>query len=286
MRERGNKAAQLSIVSDRIAELCKAALAGAETRDFFDALLRASGTPGPRPNLDLARAAGAELARGGGAGQAIVKELLGRKEPYLVRVGLMALAARASVPGDRSGAFEALHDRADAASKEARDAVIDALTSVIVARGDEVIPAFSRMTDGFLHAYVALEALTARPALDRLTDANELLARLGETFELADLSSRSAERAQGVRLVREGLADQIARIAARFPEALAWIEERLTYERPETREVMSQTLAALRKRSVGDAEIARLLQIFESHGPKPRDPTRLIKGMRRRGRLR
>ena len=183
--------------------------------------MRASGTPGPRPNLDLARAVGAELARAGTTGAEVTKELLAQKEPYLVRVGLMALAARASDPRDRSGAFETLHDHADAPAKEARDAVITALTAVVVARGDEVVPSLARMTDGFLHAYVALEALTARTALDRISQPEELLARLGETFDLADDSSRSDKRAQGVRLVREGLPDQIARVGRGAPDARA-----------------------------------------------------------------
>jgi hypothetical protein len=276
----------VTIQNERIAKLMQATLAGGDSRDLLDALIRASGTPGPRPNLELARAAGAEIARAGKGGLALADELLEHKNPYLVRVGLMALAARAADPRDKTGAFEALHDRADESEKEARDAVIDALVSVVALRGDDVVPAFARMTDGFLHAFVALEALTARPALDKISGADELLARLTEAFDLADESSRAAERAQGVRLLRQGLADQIARIAVRFPAAITWVEERLTYERPETREVMKNALAALRKRSLGDAEFARLTATFEAHAPKPRDPSRIVKGTRRRGRIR
>ncbi len=277
---------QLTILSEGIEKLCAAALAGSPPRDFFDALLRASGTPGPRPNVDLARAVGAAIANAGANGDALTKELLARRETYLLRVGLMALAARAARPSDRTRALEALHDLADAPVKETRDAVIDALASVVAAQGDEVLPKLQAMTDGFLHAFVALEAITARPSLDRLKNADEVLLRIGEAFDLADESSRAAERAQGVRLLREGLADQIARVAGRFPETLAWIEERLARTRPETREVMNQTLVALRKRSIGDAESARLRGLFDSHAPKPRDPSRIVKGMRRRGKLR
>jgi hypothetical protein len=282
----GTSRAPITIQNERIAKLLQSVLEGADSRDFFDALIRVSGTPGPRPNLELARAAGAEIARAGKAGLALTEELLENKNGYLVRVGLMALAERASDPRDKTGAFETLHDRADEIEKESRDAVIDALASVVVGRGDDVLPQFASMTDGFLHAFVALEALTVRTSLDRISHADELLARLSEAFDLADQSSRAAERAQGVRLLRQSLPDQIARIALRFPEAIAWVEEHLTYERPETRDVMKEALAALRKRSLGDADIVRLTALFEDHAPKPRDPSRIVKGTRRRGRLR
>jgi hypothetical protein len=198
----------------------------------------------------------------------------------------MSLAARAADPKDKTGALRTLHDKSDEPNKPARDAVIDALVAVVVARGDDVVPELAQMTDGFLHAYVALEALTARASLDRLTNHEEVVARLTEAFDLADQSSRAAERTQGVRLLREGLPEHVARIVARFPEAVPWLEGRLADERPETREVLRQAIVALRKRSIGDAETARLEAIFASHDPKPRDPTKIIKGMRRRGKLR
>jgi hypothetical protein len=275
-----------AIRNERVSKLLDAALEGGETRDLVEALIRVSGTPGPRPNMELARAVGATLAGAGKQGVALGRFFLEHDNEYCVRIGLAALAARASDPKDKTGALATLHDRSDEPKKPERDAVIEALVSVIVARGDGVVPELAKMTDGFLHAYVALEALTSRQALDRLTDHAEVLARLTEAFDLADQSSRSAERSQGVRLLREGLPEHIARIAARFPEAMAWIQERLSVERPESREVLRQAIVALRKRSIGDAETARLVTTFESHDPKPRDPTRVIKGMRRRGKLR
>jgi hypothetical protein len=228
---------------------------------------------------------GAEIAAKGKAGVELTEELLGHSNAYCVRVGVMALATRASDPNDRTRGFERLHDRADEPTKEQREAVIDALAAVAVARGDDVVEEFRALTDGFLHAHVALAALTKRPALDRLTRAGPLLDRITEAFDLADQSSRAAERAQGVRLLRERLPEQIAAVAARFPEALAWIEERLSVERPETRDVLQRTIDALRGGVLGDAEVARLRRVFESHAKKPRDPSRIVQGTRRRGKL-
>lgn len=275
---------ELRVRNEKIAKLLDAALQGADSRTLFDALVRLSGMPGPNPNLDLARAVGGEIAARGGDGLTVTDELLAAKHPYLVRVGLQAVAARASDPKDPSGALKKLHDAADASEKQARDAVIESLVDVIVARGDGVVPKLKSFTDGFLHAYVALEALTTRKALDAVRDGAAVTERLDEAFTLADLSSRADERAQGVRILREGLALQIARLAGRFPEARAWLEERFTVERPESRDILGLALIALRKQGLAESESVRLTEAFEKHSPVRRDAARIVDGTRKRGR--
>ncbi|MFO0616606.1 MAG: hypothetical protein U0414_28695 [Polyangiaceae bacterium] len=274
----------LKVRNEKVAKLLEGVFAGGDSRALFDALVRLSGMPGPNPNLDLARAVGAEIAAAGGGGLALTDELLAARHPYLVRVGLQALAARASDRKDPSGAMKKLHDAADEIDKAARDAVIAALSEVITARGDEVVPKLAAFTDGFLHAYVALEALTARKALDAVKDGVEVTARLDEAFALADTSSRADERAQGVRLLREGLPAHVARLAARFPEARAWLEERLVVERPESRDVIGAALVALRRAGLPEAEAERLVADFEKHSPVRRDAARVVEGTRKRGR--
>ncbi len=270
--------------SERIQAALEIALDGGDRRDLFDLLERSSGYPGPRPNVELAKALGSSLASAGKRGLELTKELLEHKNEYFVRVGLMALAARASSSNDRSGALAALHDRADEPRKVARDAVVDALVSVLLARGDGVVAELASFTDGFLHAYVALQALTERQVLDKLTDAEQVVARLAEAFDLADASSRAAERAQGVRLLRESLPRQIARAAMRFDEVLAWLEPLLAKKRPETRQVLDATIAELRKTQLSDAAAARLRALFAESAPVPRDPSRIVQGTRRRSR--
>lgn len=271
-----------SVKSERIQAALEVALDGGERRALFDLLERASGYPGPRPNVDLAKALGIRLAAEGKRALPLTEELLESKNEYFVRVGLMALAARAANPADRTGALDVLHDKADESRKVARDAVTDALVHVLLARGDEVVPVLARFTDGFLHAYVALEALTQRQVLDKLSRHDEVVARLGEAFDLADQSSRAAERAQGVRLLRESLPKQIARAAVRFDAVLEWLEPLLAKKRPETRAVLDETLAALRKTSLSEASTQRLRAAMAESAPKPRDPSRIVQGMRRR----
>jgi hypothetical protein len=273
-----------ALKSQRIQAALELALDGGPTRDLFDLLERSSGHPGPRPNVDLAKAIGKRLASEAKRGLGLTEELLEHKNEYFVRVGLMALAARASTRGDRTGALRLLHDKADETRKSARDAVIDALESVLLARGDELVPELAAFTDGFLHAFVVLEALTRRQVLDKLSDGEAVLARIGEAFDLADASSRAAERAQGVRLLREGLPKQITRTAQRFGETLAFLEPLLSRKRPETRAVLEATLSELRKTTLSDASTARLRAMLAETAPPPRDPSRIVAGTRKRSR--
>ena len=276
--------ASTPIESERIEAALVEALAGGDEIRFIERVERASNYPSPRPNVDLALAIGERLASAGTPGRALTDRFLGDKSGYFQRIGLMALAARASDPKDTTKALTMLHDRADEPMIEIRRAVVDALVLVIASRGDEVVPALRAFTDGYLHAHVALEALTERRSLDVLSDGREVLERFAEAFDLSDLSPRAAERTQGLRILREAFPVELARAFPRFGEVLGFVEERLDRERPESREVIGMSIDALRRAGLRDAEAARLRATFESHGPVPRDPTRIVKGTRRRSR--
>jgi hypothetical protein len=109
-----------------------------------------------------------------------------------------------------------------------------------------------------------------------------VVARLDEAFALADRSPRADERLQGLRLLRQGLAGQVALFAARFPGVVRWLEEKTHTARPESREVVERAIAALRKSSFPEAEAARLAAALSASAPPPRDPTRVVQGTRKR----
>jgi hypothetical protein len=252
------------------------ALAGKGTLVFFDALRRAGGMPGPRPNVDLLRAVGARLAAGGKAGQALVRTMLADEHPALHRAALHAVSAE-------KDAIARLHDLADEPVKLRRDSVVDALAEVMSADADAGAAELARFTDGFLHAHVALDALGDPRVLDRLSGPTELFARFAEAFDLADGAPRSADRSQGLRILREGMPAQLARVVPRFREALGFIEERTDRERPETRQVVAQMITALRN-VVARSRLDDLRARLEATEKPPRDPTRIVKGTRKRSR--
>lgn len=287
--------------SDKLRTALDAALAGGPTETLFVLLERASGLPGPRPNVELMRAVGARIAAAGRAGDALVDRLEAgpdaaqRRDPHpaarcvsLPRYALFALAASASLSGKAhaaaaSRALSRLHDRSDEPEHEKRDSVIEALALVVEARGDEVAIQLSQFMDGFLHAHVALEALTRKGPLATLKDPAILIARFEEAFALADAAPRSADRAQGVRLLRASMPAQIARAIVRFAELEGWLETKLELERPETREVVASTVALLRK-TLGEGEADRLRARHDASAKPPRDPRSVVPGTRKRSR--
>jgi len=269
--------------SDRISQALDQALATGDTRQLFDRVERASGLPGKRPNLPLLRALGARIATSGEAGDTLVDVLLEHTHPGLYRVGYFALSSKVTGKGGGGSAFERLHDAAEDPTHERREALIDALTDVAVHGGDKVAERFAAFTDGYLHAHVALEVLSRSEVLSRLSKPGPVLARFSEAFDLADASPRSADRSQGLRLLRASMPAEVARVAPRFGEIVDWVRERTSRERPESRQIVAEAISALRK-IVGEAEATRLRAAHDATRPLLYDESRVVHGTRKRSR--
>lgn len=271
------------IRSQRIDAALTRALDRGEYAELFDLLGRASGLPGPRANIDLARSVGAGIAARGGRGLPLLDALLASGDEYQAIVGALALAARIVADVDARRGRQKLHDMAEDPRHVVREGVIAAVRDLVRAGGEPAIDALSTWTDGYLHAHVVLEALADRELLASLRSGAGVLARLDEAFALADVSPRAAERSQGVRTLRRALPLQISLFAARFPEVLAWFAERAAVvERPESRDVLRETVRALRKSSLSLSETDKLTKTLDASAPVPRDPSRIVHGTRRR----
>jgi hypothetical protein len=279
------------IRSERLGAALDRAVAGGDLAELFDLLQRGSGLPGIRPNLDLARAVGHALARHEGRADRIVAELCRSDEEFLRVVAAMAFAAR-SLPGPdprrtRARVAEALADLQQLAEDPrhlVRSGIVEALRLRLTAMGEPAVVDLAAWTDGYLQAHVALEALADRKWLTTLPSGDSVLARLDEAFVLADVSSRSAERSQGMRTLRAGMPAQIAHFAARFPATLAWLEKKAASTRPETREVVAGAIRALRRSMLSDVEAGRLTAMLEASGKPRRDADRVVHGTRKRAR--
>jgi len=280
------------IRNDRLAAALDRAVDHGEAAGLVELLRRSSGLPGPRPNLELARAVGAALARREARADRLVAELAREDDEYLRIVAAAALAAR-SLPGEgkldkrrAARAAEALADLQQIAEDPrhlVRAGVIDALRLRLDALGEEAVHELGRWTDGYLQAHVALEALADRTLLTRLPDAAPVLARLEEAFTLADASPRAAERTQGMRALRQGMPQQIAAFAARYPETIAWLEGKTATARPESRAIVAGAISLMRRAVIGDVEALRLGALLEASAKPRRDAARVVHGTRKRG---
>ena len=79
---------------------------------------------------------------------------------------------------------------------------------------------------------------------------------------------------------------QVAILAARFSPVLGWVETKLASKRPETREVVAAIIEALRKADLSKAATNELRAALDASAKPPRDPSRIKKGMRGRGKKR
>ena len=263
------------------------ALVSGSLTGLLDVFERRSNLPGTKPNLEFARVAGIAIAARRGRADTLVRALLAYTGEYQLIVGAQVLAQRALAGVDARNAMAQLHDLAGEPRHLVRLGVIAAVRDLIAARGDDMLAELASWTDGYLHAHVVLEALADRQVLDKLRSSEQLLARLDEAFVLADVSPRAAERFQGVRSLREGMPAQVAVMAARFGEVIEWVAGKTSMQRPETREVVRNMIAALRKANLKDAEASRLLGALDATAKPPRNPDRIVAGTRKRskGRL-
>ena len=282
------------IRSEKLSATLERALATGETAEFFDQLRRGSNLPGPRPNLDLARAVGAVIARREAGGDRLIADLTHDDDEFRRIVAAMTLAARSLATPAQGGdkrraaarvaeALAGLQELAEDPRHVVRAGIVEALRMRLTTLGEAAVADLAAWTDGYLQAHIALEALADKALLNTLPSGTEVLARLDEAFVLADESSRSAERTQGMRVLRDGMAAQIAVFAARYPETLAWLERKTASKRPESRTVVAETISALRRSVISDTEAQRLGALLEASGKPRRDADRVVAGTRKRG---
>lgn len=273
------------MIGERLEAAIVRAIATGILRDLWDELGRGSKLPSPTPNLELARAVGARLARERGKAQGVLTTLFESTDEFGRIVAAMTFSARALQGFDRRGSLAGLEGLAEDGRKHVRTGLVAALRDILAAEGEKGIEALAILSDGYLHAHLLLEALADRHLLDGLPRHEPVLQCLEAAYRLADDSPRAAERSQGVRLLRSAMPAQIAVFAARFPEVLTWLTEHAARaERPESREILEATIGTLRKRSLPRAAADRLAEVLKGSAKPARDAARVVHGTRKRAR--
>lgn len=270
--------------NERVIAAIDAALSGgkADFERLLGELSRNSGLPSPKPNWEFAQAAGHHLMRKGKQAESVLQALANQGDEFPKIVALATYAARLVNGVEEARSMQAMQDIAEDGRHIVREGVVLALRSFIGERADAGVLALKPWMDGYLQAHLVLEALADRLLLSKIKSAAGLLERLEEAFDLADQSPRAAERSSGMRLLRGGLPSQVAVFSARFSEVIAWLAEKTQYTRPETREVVANTIKLLRKHSLSDADAAKLSGGLAQSAKPPRDPSRIVAGTRKR----
>lgn len=279
--------------SEALSLALKEAAGGSPVR-LYKQLGLVSGLPGTRMNVPVAVAFANECATHGKAGQRLARTMAtldadeapgATQLEFLPVCGVLALGVCAAAePTLRKDALAILHDAAEDPRFRVREAVILALARLGEKMGDALVHEVATWTNGYFQAAAALSGMASAPWISAIDDVEAVTARLGEAFELARDAPRSAARWPGRKQLVEVLAAAPAALAARFgvpifDQLVAWSNVEL----PELREAIAANLKKGPLASRYATEILRVEAALETSKPKPRDPTIIVHGTRRRG---
>jgi hypothetical protein len=282
--------------SEALTKALDAATSG-RTDALFDQLAVASGLPGTRVNLVVAQAFASECAARGKATDRLLftmAQLSPEAAPgasareFLPVCGVLGLGERAATDASaRAKALAILHDAAEDSRFRVRDAVPMALARVGEELGVLLVSDVASWMDGYFQAAAVLLALATPTWLGAIDDATEAVARLDEAYVLARDAPRAAARWPGRKALVEALGIVPGALAARFgvpvfDRLAAWT----TTEQPELREAIEANLRGANLSSRYADEVSRVRAALTSSLKAPRDPTRIIQGMRGRGKKR
>lgn len=260
------------------------ALQTRDTRDFLERAAPAIGLPGNKPKAEVARVLGMAIAKDRARGRELAK-VLGEMDREDAKVIAAATFAAFALNGQgRNESLAALQEIANDPRSAVRHGVIDAVRTLLEADLAATLVDLAEWTDGFLQAHIALEALSDRKILVNVVRPESLLELLEAAWHLADDAPRSADRWQGVRVLRQGLPAQITAFVTRFNDLFAWVMDRASATRPETREIIEHTILSLEKATFRRADVDTLRAAFAKSAKAPRDPSRIVHGTRKRSR--
>lgn len=282
-----------------LAELVTRATQG-KKEELFRRLELGSGLPGPRANLNLALEFAQTCAHAGASADALVyamaneppTELRGEAaKEFLAMCGVLAIAARAQVePKLRDKALELFEEKADDPRFRVRDAVPLALSMLGTKMHADLAERALPWMDRYFHAAAVLRALTDRTWLETFGQKEgELPIRLvDQAFHLAANAPRSDARYPGHKALVEVLAYAPKAFAKRFGMAMfdQMAEWAPTVKMPDLRDAILANLDDSQLKKPFANEIRKIKELVESSKAPPRDPTKIIAGMRSRGKKR
>jgi len=272
--------------------------AAGNSADLYRQLEMLSGLPGPRMNTILAAGFALDCARLGAKVDRLIWDMASLPaneargasgKEFLSVCGVLGIGARAASSKDlQVKALSMLEDRADDLRFHVRDAVPLALASMGAKMPDlpgRVMP----WMDRYFHAAAVILALAEPVWLETFgkNDYEAPFELLEAAYQLAHNAPRAAQRYPGHKALVDALAKVPTDFAKRFglpmlDKLLAWAEK----SRPELRDAILANLTDTGlKKPYGD-EIEKIkAAVIVSKGP-PRDPSRIVQGMRGRGKKR
>ncbi|HEX7481602.1 MAG TPA: hypothetical protein VF331_27605 [Polyangiales bacterium] len=286
-----------SLRSDVLRTALHEAIAGKPAR-LEEALAKQSRLPGPRPNIELATAFGAEVAALPGELGPLLSRL-GRDDAapddpraFLPVVAAHGWAGRVRAGRELEAAWAALGELATDERRPVRLGTLEALLTLGVRDGgaDELVRRAQQWWEQLppeprlCGAALLLEALGQPHVLATLSDEQGLLDYLSQVIEAIADAPRAAERWEGRRRALLSLPATLAAtvVALRTQDrGIRWFEaEAARATHPDVRAVLSQTLGQLRRsaHAPSSTAIETLRKALEDSAKPLRDAARVRPG--------
>lgn len=272
-----------------------AAMAGNE-RPLFDFLCRHSNLPGTRINTSMVTAFAEEALARGKRVDVLLHRMAalhadeapgGTALEFLPVCATAAIGLRAaSDPRARQKLLPVLHEIAEDMRFRVRDMVPEALASIGVVAGEALLHEVEPWMDGYFHAAAVLRALAKTEWLTKLGDAESPLVveRFTAAFRLLDEAPRAASRYPGYKALVDAIQAAprvlVPRIGTPLLEAMVGLAKT---KDPHLAELLAKSIDDHTIRARFGDEVAALKKALAAAAPVPRDPSRIVKGMRGRG---
>jgi len=273
---------------------------GGKPAELFRLLENGSGLPGPRMNVTLATAFADACLAAAPRADALAFELASlpadeargaSPKEFLTVAGILAVAARAARDEALRGKVLALlEEKADDPRFRVRDAVPMALAMLGPSMKDGLAEHVAPWTDRYFHAAAVLRALGEKSWLETFpsTEPAAPLDLFDAAFRLAHDAPRSAFRYPGHKALLDALAVAAPRLLRRFPAAAferlrAWGAAATV---PELRELVRGVVIDPKTGRAPSDDAKRVLESLDGSAKPPRDPTKIIQGMRGRAKKR
>lgn len=282
--------------SEALRAALEEALTG-EARRLEELLARHGQMPSPRPNLKLAQAFGAELARHEGKGVIKLLERLSavdaapdKAQVFLPIAAAHGWAARLREERDVAPAFHALEALCADERGPVRVGTLDALVALgsragwadrLVAQARVWLETQADRELSFGAAALVVEVLGDTRVLSVVRESEALLEYLGQVIDKISDAPRSAERSDGRRRALTSLSQTLPKVVLSQragDRGQTWFQaecERATH--PDVRHVLSDSIVKLQAHGVGAGDNP-LRSALEQSAKPLRDPTLPRKG--------
>ena len=285
------------IRSEALRSTLDRALATGDVAELSAYLARSSHLPGPRPNLELAAAAGEALAAAGRPAERIVREFASLDAddgtPYVFLPMVAAYALAASIGKDVRAAertLEVLGELGEDERSVVRRAVEDALATAaprFPGGVDAFVNALVPWCGSFSRGSVALGAIGDRRVLDAAHDQAALVAAIDAATTALEDAPRAKERDPGRRRLLDALPRAVTAAATASREVAEWLAARAATSRhADVRRALEEIVSRLRNRGERKSERTAAAVALVASAKAPRDPTLIREGMRGRGKKR